>query len=52
MSQLLRDQKKDAEIKVRLPADLAELARKKAAEEKRTLSAVVRDLLIRWLQEK
>jgi hypothetical protein len=52
MGDILKDRKKDDAIRVRLPAELAELARKKAAKEKRPISAVVRDLLIRWLQEK
>ncbi len=52
MADILKDRKKDTELKIRLPAELAELARKKAKRERRPLSAVVRDLLLRWLQEK
>lgn len=52
MSDILKDRKKDERLTIRLPAELAELVAKKAAKEKRPLSAVVRDLLIRWLQEK
>jgi predicted HicB family RNase H-like nuclease len=52
MAEILKDRKKGERLQVRIPAELAEQARQKAAKEERSLSAVVRDLLIRWLQEK
>jgi predicted DNA binding CopG/RHH family protein len=52
MADILKDRKKDERLTIRLPAELAELARKKAEREGRPLSAVVRDLLLRWLQQK
>jgi hypothetical protein len=52
MADILKDRKKDERLYVRLPAELAEQARKKAKREKRPLSAVVRELLISWLQAK
>ena len=52
MAEIFRDQKKDEVLRARLPAELAAAARKKAQHEKRPLSAVVRELLIKWLSEK
>jgi predicted DNA binding CopG/RHH family protein len=52
MADIIRDRKKDEKLNVRLPAELAKAAKQKAKKEGRPLSAVVRDLLIRWLSSK
>lgn len=52
MAEKLRDTKRDGKLQVRLPAELAAAAKAKAKREKRALSAVVRELLIKWLTGK
>lgn len=51
MAEILKDRKKDEMLRVRLPSEMAAAAKAKAAKEKRSLSAVVRDLLIQWLKK-
>jgi hypothetical protein len=47
--QAMTQPKKDAKLDVRLPADLAAAAKRKAEQQDRPLSQIVRDLLREWL---
>lgn len=41
--------KKDAKLDLRLPSELAEAAKRKAEQQDRPLSQIVRDLLREWV---